>query len=217
MILRPLLLLPVLAWSLSQAPEPADAARKTADQAKPAEDSPDAARVTPELVEQLTTELRQKIEAQLADKVLGLPRVAAEQEDAANVGDPPSTGDEREKTTPEAPGALNFGAIEYVSKPGPEQSPPFKVGIVQANGNLVPLATFDGRHWSRIDLAEDWRNGRRVQSKGEWTLWYESSDPGSPQLFPARSLRRRTFSKGSRARGQCRRSVAGSAWEPLRR
>ena len=295
MALSALLLLPVLAWSLSQAPEPSDAARKTADEVKPGEDSHDASQVTPELVklwrkqaaqgdaqaqtslgllystgdgvprdprmavewfqkaaeqghgfgqlmlatkylegdgiardpvkgwawavlaaelrlhwaidsgqgrvirntqgltradvklvEQLATELRQKILAQLPDKVLGLRRVAAEQEDAANVGDPPSTGDEREKTTPEAPGALNFGAIEFVSKPGPEPSPPFKVGIVQANGNLVPLATFNGGHWSHIDLAEDWTMGKQVKSTGEWTLWYEN--PGPSPESPRRAL-----------------------------
>ena len=45
----PLLLLPMLVWSLSQAPEPAGAPRKTADEVKPAEDFPDAGRVTPEL------------------------------------------------------------------------------------------------------------------------------------------------------------------------
>ena len=50
MTLRPLLLLPMLAWSLSQAPEPAAADRRTADQVKTAEDSHDAGRVTPEQV-----------------------------------------------------------------------------------------------------------------------------------------------------------------------
>ena len=45
------LLLPLfLVWSLNQAPESADATRKTADQVKPAEDSPGAGRVTSELV-----------------------------------------------------------------------------------------------------------------------------------------------------------------------
>ena len=112
-------------------------------------------------MEQLTTELRLKIEAR-------------------RVGAPPSTGDEEEKTSPEAPGALNFGTIEFVSKPRPEPSPPFAVGIIQANGNLVPITTFDGEDWSRIDLAEDWRNGVRVKSTGEWTVWYENPGP-SPE------------------------------------
>ena len=40
----------MLAWTLNQAPEPADGPRETADQVKPAEDSPDAGQVTPELV-----------------------------------------------------------------------------------------------------------------------------------------------------------------------
>lgn len=300
MTLSPLLLLPVLAWSLGQASKPAEAPRKTADQVNPAEDSPDAGRVTRELVElrrkqaaqgdpqaqtslgllyatgdgvphdpgeaikwfrkaaeqgdglgqillatkylegdgvardpvkgaawavlaaeefyrviyglldggtgrtvsnnpeitqnltpaevnqvkQLASELRQKIEARGA--TFDLPHLLGDHPRSGFIVPSQSTGDERKKTSPEAPGALNFGTIEFVSKPRPEPSPPFAVGIVQANGNLVPLATFDGRDWSRIDLAEDWRNGTRVKSTGEWTLWYESSDPGSPQLFPAR-------------------------------
>ena len=40
----------LLAWSLNQAPEPADAARETTDQVNPAEASPEADQVTPELV-----------------------------------------------------------------------------------------------------------------------------------------------------------------------
>ena len=45
------LLLPLLlAWSLNQASEPADAPRETADQVKPGEDSPDAGHASPELV-----------------------------------------------------------------------------------------------------------------------------------------------------------------------
>ena len=133
--------------------------------------------------QQLATELRQKIGARssvdLSTLFLGLPP------GSRFIVPFQSTGDKGQKTSPEAPGGVNFGTIEFVSKPGPEPSPPFKVGIVQANGNLVPLVTFDGEDWSRVDLAEDWRSGRRVQSTGEWTLWYESSDPGSPQLFPA--------------------------------
>jgi len=53
MTLSPLLLLPMLAWSLSQAPEAADALRNSADQVNPAEDSPDAGRLTPEQVKLL--------------------------------------------------------------------------------------------------------------------------------------------------------------------
>ena len=300
MKLSPLLLLPVLAWSLSQAPEPADAARKTADQAKPAEDSPNAARVTPELVKlwrkqaaqgdaqaqtrlgllystgngvphdpgeaikwfrkaaeqgdglgqillatkylegdgvardpvkgaawailaaeefyrviygvldggtgrtvsnnpeitpnltpaevnqvkQLASELRKKIEARGA--TFDLSHLLGDHPGTRIVAGFPLTGDEGKKTSPQAPGALNFGAIEFVSKPGPEPSPPFKVGIVEANGNLVPVATFDGEDWSHIDLAEDWRNGTRVKSTGEWTLWYEN--PGPSPESPHRAL-----------------------------
>ncbi|MCY3756763.1 MAG: tetratricopeptide repeat protein [Acidobacteria bacterium] len=45
------LLLPlILAWSLNQAQEPANAPREAADQVNPAEASPDAGQVTPELV-----------------------------------------------------------------------------------------------------------------------------------------------------------------------
>jgi len=43
----------MLAWSLSQAPEAADALRNSADQVNPAEDSPDAGRLTPEQVKLL--------------------------------------------------------------------------------------------------------------------------------------------------------------------
>ena len=45
------LLLPLmLAWSLNQAPEPTDAPQENPDQVNPAEASPDAGQVTPELV-----------------------------------------------------------------------------------------------------------------------------------------------------------------------
>ena len=287
MTLSPLLLLPMQAWSLSQAPQPADAPRKTTDQVNPAEDSPDAGRLTPEQVKllrkraaqgdaqaqtnlgllystgagvppdpgeaikwfrkaaeqgdglgqlllaakyfegagvardpvkggawatlaaekfygsvhviidggigraifpnspeitqnltpaeikqvwQLTTELRQKIEARGA--AVDLSHLLGERPGPRFIVPSQSTGDEGEK-------ASNFGTIEFVSKPRPEPSPPFTVGIVQANGNLVPIATFDGEDWSRIDLAEDWRNGVRVKSTGEWTVWYENPGPSS--------------------------------------
>ena len=310
MTLSPLLLLPMLAWSLSQAPEPADAPRNSADQVNPAEDSPEAGRVTPEQVklwrkqaaqggtkaqtnlgllystgdgvphdpreaikwfrkaaeqgdglgqlllaakyfegagvardpvkgmawailaaekfhrvnhvdvghatfsistvvvqnltpaevnqvEQLASELRQKevsrvkqLDSELRQKIgtrgaFDLRRHLSDQPGSRIVVGLPSTGDEEEKTPPEARGVVNFATIEFVSKPAPKLLPAFTVGIVEANGNLVPIAAFNGRDWSHIDLAEDWINGEQVKSTGEWTLWYERSDPDSPQLSPA--------------------------------
>ena len=109
-----------------------------------------------------------------------------------NVGDPPSTGEEGEKTSPEAPEGLTFGGrpgrvglIQIASEPGQKQSP-FTVGIVEANGNLVPTAHFDGVSWSPPNLVEDWKRGRPgVRSLGEWTLWYEN--PGPTPEDPHRS------------------------------
>jgi len=264
----------MLAWSLSQAPEPAIAARRTADQVKTAEDSHDAGRVTPEQVKRwrmkaaqggsqaqtnpgllystgngVLRDAREAVEwfqkgavqgdgfgqlrlateyfegagvsrdpvkgmawATLAaelgfyrpiDGGLGLvlpnnfsitqdltPAEAKQMEqvttelrlkiEVRRVGAPPSTGEEGEKAPSEARGALNFGTIEFVSKPRPEPSPPFAVGIVKANGNLMPIATFDGVDWSDINLWEERESGRSVnsmlKSMEEWTLWHE--DPG---------------------------------------
>ena len=99
-----------------------------------------------------------------------------------------------------ARGALNFGTMSpgkdgrgsitrFGPKPRPEPSPPFAIGIVEASGNLSPIATFDGENWSGIDwkkLAENWRSGMRVKFPGEWTLWYENRGP-SPES-PRRAL-----------------------------
>ncbi len=69
----------------------------------------------------------------------------------------------------------------------------FTVGIVEANGNLVPVATFDGSGWSNpwpVDLAldenapswpdlpEDWNRGGG--SLRDWTLWVDTPGP-SPE------------------------------------
>ena len=69
---------------------------------------------------------------------------------------------------------------------------PFTVGIVEANGNLVPVATFDGAGWSSpwpVDLAldettpswphlpEEWNRGGG--SLRNWTLWFENPGPSS--------------------------------------
>lgn len=75
---------------------------------------------------------------------------------------------------------------------------PFTVGIVEANGNLTPVATFDGASWSTPwpvhgflsqnpppwpDLPEDWnRGGGSLKS---WTLWFEVPGPDSG-LSPGR-------------------------------
>jgi len=135
-------------------------------------------------VQQLAAELRQNIGARRA--AFDLSHLLGDHPGSRIVVALPSTGDEEEKTSPEAPSALNFGTIGFVPKPGPETSPPFAVGIVQANGNLVPIATFDGEDWCRIDLAEDWRRGKRGKSTGKWTLWYEN--PGPSPESPHRSM-----------------------------
>ncbi len=70
-------------------------------------------------------------------------------------------------------------------------SSPFTVGLVEANGNLVPVAAFDGEGWSNpwpVDLALDtntpsWPNLPEVWNRGsgslkDWTLWLEN--PGPP-------------------------------------
>ena len=45
---------------------------------------------------------------------------------------------------------------------------PFTVGIVECNGNLTPVATFDG---------EDWNRGGGLSKS--WTLWFENTGPDS--------------------------------------
>ena len=95
-----------------------------------------------------------------------------------NVGRPPSNGEEGERTSPEAPGGLTFGG--RLGQVGLQKRSPFTVGIVEANGNLVPVATFNGWSWSSPDLVRDWKRGG--ESLGEWTLWYEN--PGPSPKYP---------------------------------
>ncbi len=64
------------------------------------------------------------------------------------------------------------------------------VGIAQANGNLVPVATFDGSGWSSpwpldrrldenlakgLELPAEWLGG--IGSLRDWTLWFENPGP----------------------------------------
>ena len=77
-------------------------------------------------------------------------------------------------------GIIDFGGMKRQKK----QSP-FAVGIVEANGNLVPVATFNGVYWSSPDLVRDWKRGG--ESLGEWTLWYEN--PGPSPEDPSRAWR----------------------------
>ena len=68
----------------------------------------------------------------------------------------------------------------------------FTVAIVEANGNLVPVATFGGSGWSspwplnrRLDeitsewpnLPEEWLGAS--ESPRNWTLWFENSGPSA--------------------------------------
>ena len=68
----------------------------------------------------------------------------------------------------------------------------FTVGIVEANGNLVPVATYDGSEWSSpwpLDLTldqnaprwpnlpEEWHRGSG--SLQDWTLWFENPGPST--------------------------------------
>ena len=104
-----------------------------------------------------------------------------------NAGGPPSKGEEEEKLSPEAPAGLTFGgapvrpgAARFVPEPGRIQSP-FTVGILQANGHIVPVATLIGGSWSPLnpaDLVQDWKRGG--ERFGKWTLWYENPGP-SPE------------------------------------
>ena len=84
-------------------------------------------------------------------------------------------------------------AVTLLSGPMPvlaEERSGFTVGIVEANGNLVPVATFDGSDWSSpwpLDLALDqnlpewpdvpteWHRGGG--SLRDWTLWFENLGP----------------------------------------
>jgi len=75
-------------------------------------------------------------------------------------------------------------SISFPNAPAQDRQPPFAVGIVKANGNLLPIATFDGVVWSEINLWEERESGRStksmLKSMEEWTLWY--ADPGpSPE------------------------------------
>ena len=84
-------------------------------------------------------------------------------------------------------------AVTLLSGPMPvlaEERSGFTVGIVEANGNLVPVATFDGSDWSSpwpLDLVLDqdlpewpdvpaeWHRGGG--SLRDWTLWFENLGP----------------------------------------
>ncbi len=74
----------------------------------------------------------------------------------------------------------------------------FAVGIVEAGGNLVPVATFDGTIWSNPwpadfvlgddapswpDLPESW-NPAGVALR-DWTLWFENTGATSEDTRPA--------------------------------
>lgn len=69
--------------------------------------------------------------------------------------------------------------IDFGGSGGPPQrilgktpdKPPILVGIVEANGNLFPIASFDGSSWKIATAAS--LAGRPM----EWTLWYETQPP----------------------------------------
>lgn len=90
-----------------------------------------------------------------------------------DVGDPPSSGEEGERSSPEVPGRLSFGGRP--GQVGPQKQSSFAVGIVEANGNLVPVATYSGWSWSSPDLVRDWKH--EGEFRGDWTLWYENRGP----------------------------------------
>ncbi len=73
----------------------------------------------------------------------------------------------------------------------------FAVGIVEAGGNLVPVATFDGAAWSNpwpadlvlSDDAPSWPICRKAGIRGaplrDWTLWFENPGATSEDTRPA--------------------------------
>ena len=73
--------------------------------------------------------------------------------------------------------AADDRTIKFEAKPETQPLAAFVIGTIEANGHLVPIVSFNGSQWAGIDLAEDWRVGRRIETKGEWTLWYETPEP----------------------------------------
>ena len=76
--------------------------------------------------------------------------------------------------------------IEIVGGPKLPDRPTFMVGVVEANGNLVPVASFGRNDWMSTSASA--LAGRPV----EWTLWYENpgASPGrrgdwTRRLIPA--------------------------------
>ena len=90
------------------------------------------------------------------------------------------------------------GLLYFMPTVSAQMNATFAVGIVDAGGNLVPVATFDGASWSTPwpadfvpgDDAPSWPDLPESRHPGgallrDWTLWFENPGATSEETRPA--------------------------------